>query len=595
MEGASATMKTVSPFPSLGQISFTKFTSPEDVTAVLGAVIPGQTTASEISDALGRAGQPDPLWNDLLAYQPPVVGPNDAAGQRVAVDNELLRASRYERPDRFLLLWVALNLADPRLDDIVQTILTDDVGHLRFDAINGPVLTAALINRHAATGDTPHDGKTSSNILSLLERCRLITPTKHGKTIVGVEFALPTRSAVPGAVRLISERLADRGFTPSAGQEVHLALSIGAHAWLNLSPTEFTDAYYHAEAQEPRAQSVTTDPPDDLLELRTQLRRKGQVVLQGAPGVGKTYVAKRYVDWASAGRLEESRMQGILDSLPANQRQPWNLADEVVQRGLSCLWDIVQFHPGYDYTDFVRTLAAVPHGDGVTFVAQHRILSQMAAIGRELESRNYDLELVLILDEINRGDIPNIFGELLYGLEYRGEAVATPYSIDGDASLAIPANLRLLGTMNTADRSIAVIDYALRRRFVFLEVPGGEAPIRSCEFDTDVARDAALYLYRATAETLKEAPAGLQVGPSYFLAAPGASETGLEVLASRYVYEVLPLLSEYGLEGEVRLEAIGDLRSQLGIDSSPSQRAQFQALLNHLNSSPWAQQDAEQQ
>ena len=97
-----------------------------------------------------------------------------------------------------------------------------------------------------------------------------------------------------------------------------------------------------------------------------------------------------------------------------------------------------------------------------------------------------------MLDEINRGDIPNIFGELLYALEYRGEAVATPYSVDGDASLTVPTNLRLLGTMNTADRSIAVIDYALRGRsgFVFLEVAATDEPINLFPYDDEHTRQA---------------------------------------------------------------------------------------------------------
>lgn len=580
-------MRFVSPYPSLGKISFTKFTSPEGVTDVLRDVVPGQTTAADVLSALASAGQPDPLWNDLLAYEPAVQKENEPAGSQVVVDNELLRACREEREDRLLLLWVALNLADPRLDDIVRHILTDQEGHLRPAVVNGPELAKALERRAEAGHDTPHDTKSTSNILSLLERCRLIVPTKHAKTIIGIDTTLSTRHAVRGAVRLIRERLADRAFEALPEQEVHLALSIGANAWLNLSPEEFEAAYYNPDRNGAQPQSVRGDLPDDLMELATQLRRKGQVVLQGPPGAGKTFVAKRYIDWVTAHRSDDSRLQAIVDALPENERGVAGLADEVVRRGLASLWDIVQFHPGYDYTDFVRALVAQPHGEGVTFVAQHRILSLMAAVGRELDSRGYGIELVLVLDEINRGDIPNIFGELLYGLEYRGEAVATPYSVGGEASLTIPANLRVIGTMNTADRSIAVIDYALRRRFVFLDVAATETPILSFEFDNQLAKNAALYLYRATADALSGAPAGLQVGPSYFLAGADDGETSLDALSSRYVYEVLPLLGEYEMEGEVDLGSINGMRKSLGMADDATQREQVAALKSHLESQPW--------
>lgn len=581
----------VSPFPSLGQISFTKFTSPEHVTQVLGSAVPGTTTATDVRDELSKQGQPDPLWNDLMAFDPPVVRSNDQPGTQVVVDNELLRACRDQRDDRFLLLWVALNLAEPRLDDIVRNILTDNDGHLRPEAVNGDPgnssSLAAGLNRLKATHpDIPHDTKSVSNILSLLERCRLIVPTKHAKTITGIDRPLPTRHAVPGAVSLITERLSDRGIAAVAGREVDLALSLGANAWLNLSPDEFRDAFLAKPA--PTAQSKRPDVPSDLVELATQLRRKGQVVLEGPPGAGKTYVARRYVDWSTAGRAPDSRLQDILDSLPANERSIAAIADEVQHRGLVGLWDIVQFHPGYDYTDFVRALVAQPHGSGVTFVAQHRILSMMAAIGAELEQREYDIQLVLVLDEINRGDIPNIFGELLYGLEYRGEAVATPYAIDGRASLSIPENLQVIGTMNTADRSIAVIDYALRRRFTFLGLLADDVPIRAFDFSDEVTREAALHLYAVTAKALEAAPEGLQVGPSYFLVKPDDGYSDMEVLAARFVYEVLPLLGEYEMEGELDQGSVDALRSSLGLVQGAPQGEQVKALSKRLLRKPWA-------
>ncbi|KHE74179.1 hypothetical protein AS25_08390 [Kocuria marina] len=577
----------MSPFRSLGQVSPTKYIDPAAVVRALATVVPGTTTALGVSTALHAEASPtEPLWNDLVSYDPPLAaGRIQADDDRVAVDSELLRACRTGRDDALLLVWVALNLADPRLDEITREVLTDGAGHLRPEMINGSVLVQVLDDRHASNGSSWHDAKATSNILSLLERCGLLVPEKHGKAIIGVESQLPTVHAVQSAVRLIAERMAERGFEAAEGRELDLTLAMGANAWLNLSPSEFRDAFENRTATSTVAPAQTRREavPEELEELASQLRRRGQVVLQGAPGAGKTYVARRYVEWSTGGRVKESRLRTIVDALPENQRSVTAIADEAMKRGLASVWDIVQFHPGYDYTDFVRALVAQPHTNGVTFVAQHRILSLISAVGHELARRDYDVELVLVLDEINRGDIPNIFGELLYALEYRDQPVVTPYVIDGEASLTVPWNLKVLGTMNTADRSIAVIDYALRRRFVFLDVPTSEAPIIGFEgYDDNAARKAALHLYRQTREALADAPAGLQVGPSYFLAEPDGAATSTQVLAGRFVYEVLPLLNEYAMEGEADVGRVAALSQRLRMRDGTSQREQASDLASYL-------------
>ncbi|RXZ72838.1 hypothetical protein ESP51_03060 [Agromyces albus] len=311
------------------------------------------------------------------------------------------------------------------------------------------------------------------------------------------------------------------------------------------------------------------------------LTAKRQVVLQGPPGTGKTHLATAYIDWATDGRRQESRLQAILDALPLRERTPVRIADEVERLGLSALWDIVQFHPSYEYNDFVRTLAAQPVPGGVTFVAQHRILSLIAAAGVELAARGSDCELVLVLDEVNRGNIPSIFGELLYALEYRGQPVATAYSVDGDASITIPESLSVIGTMNTADRSIAVIDYALRRRFVFITVPATERPLVShTGYVDEHHRAAALQMFAAVHNALGGSLAGIQVGPSYYLPSGVAVDldAGLRELASRFVYEVLPLLGEYVLEGELDDGDLARLVGDLGIDPATPARDQVDAL-----------------
>lgn len=115
--------------------------------------------------------------------------------------------------------------------------------------------------------------------------------------------------------------------------------------------------------------------PSDLRLLHEEARRRKQVVLQGAPGTGKTFVAKRYVEWASAGRGDDSNLSTIVGALPSNERTPLDVARAAIRQGLTAVWDIAQFHPSYGYEDFVRTLAPVPTANGVTFQAEHRVLS----------------------------------------------------------------------------------------------------------------------------------------------------------------------------------------------------------------------------
>lgn len=575
----------MSPFPTVGKISFTKYTQPDEAIAKLATLVPGVTTAGEVEALLDNGGStPGPLYNDIVRYDPPLVSDRDSARTGVVVDDELLRACRDGRPEAGLLLWCALNIADRRLDRITRTILTDPDGRLRPEMINRHKLQDALTAEATNTGqsDFPHDDKSTTNILRLTDKCGLLVPQQHGASIIGMERTLPTRQAVPPLITMLGERLAQHQLGSADRAGVEFALGMGANHWLALTPEEFRAAASRDPGQsQPLSQRGPL--PDDLAELAAQLDRRRQVVLQGPPGVGKTYLARRYLDWATAGRSEDSRLQGILADLPANERRPEDIAAEVVRRGLTTVWDIVQFHPGYDYTDFVRALVAEPVDGGVTFTPRHKIFSLMAAVGHELHAIGSSVEPVLILDEINRGDIANIFGELLYALEYRDEAVATPYTIDGHASITVPASLALIGTMNTADRSIAVIDYALRRRFVFLDLPASAGPIASHSgYPTDAAKQAALHLFQLTDDALATTSPGLRVGPSYYLV-DGADETEcLERLAARYVYEVVPLLREYALEGELDEANLTTLTAALGLNPGMTQREAVEALLSTL-------------
>ena len=160
------------------------------------------------------------------------------------------------------------------------------------------------------------------------------------------------------------------------------------------------------------------------------VNRKGQAIFYGPPGTGKTFLARK-------------------------------LAQHLIGGG-NGIYELVQFHPAYAYEDFMQGLRPQRVNGGLDYPL---------VPGRFLDfcerARKRDGLCVLIIDEINRANLARVFGELMYLLEYRqNKTEGIPLASGG--RFHIPTNVRLIGTMNTADRSIALVDHALRRRFAFL-------------------------------------------------------------------------------------------------------------------------------
>ncbi len=175
-----------------------------------------------------------------------------------------------------------------------------------------------------------------------------------------------------------------------------------------------------------------------------------------------------------------------------------------------------------------------------------------------ISEKNY----VLIIDEINRANLPSVLGELIYGLEYRGESVESIYEVDGSRSMVIPPNLYVIGTMNTADRSVGHIDYAIRRRFAFVDVHPSDQPIREVVKDPQTQVKALELFQKVSALFQKDylnsdfKAEEVQLGHSYFLAEDEAT------LKLKLDFEIKPLLKEYvkdGILNEKAAERIKEL------------------------------------
>ena len=185
-------------------------------------------------------------------------------------------------------------------------------------------------------------------------------------------------------------------------------------------------------------------PGDFLSEIYTLLEEKNQVIFQGPPGTGKTFVAQE-------------------------------LAKHIA--GSEGSVTLVQFHPSYAYEDFVQGYRpTLENGNAGYRLADGPLLRVAKRAELRLDAKHF-----LIIDEINRAALSKVFGELYFLLEYRGEKIPLQYHNyhnEDDEPFALPENLYIIGTMNTADRSIALVDLALRRRFYFVEFHPDEHPVR---------------------------------------------------------------------------------------------------------------------
>lgn len=253
--------------------------------------------------------------------------------------------------------------------------------------------------------------------------------------------------------------------------------------------------------------------------LTTLLRNKMNIILQGAPGVGKTFIAKKLA-YLMMGEVDDSRIE------------------------------LVQFHQNYSYEDFIMGYRP----DGAAFSLKDGIFHRFCRIATNNPNKDY----FFIIDEINRGNMSKIFGELMMLIEkdYRGTKATLAYN---GMTFSVPENVYIIGMMNTADRSLAMIDYALRRRFSFFEIEPGfdsagfknyQNKIANEKFDMLIDQIKLLNKEIADDTSLGR---GFRIGHSYFCG-KNALDCTTQWMKSVVEFDILPMLSEYWFDEPEKLQ-----------------------------------------
>lgn len=258
-------------------------------------------------------------------------------------------------------------------------------------------------------------------------------------------------------------------------------------------------------------------PEEKYQELRHKLLHKKNIILQGAPGVGKTFTSKRLA-WSIMGCKDNNRIM------------------------------MIQFHQSYGYEDFIMGYRPCKEGFELKTGPFYNFCKKA-----EADKHN---DYFFIIDEINRGNLSKIFGELFMLMESdkRGDSLRLLYT---DEQFSIPSNLYIIGMMNTADRSLAMLDYALRRRFAFFELSPAFQSEGFRKFQSTANHSKfnkllhTVTLLNEEIERDESLGRGFRIGHSYLYTENSVTD---EWLNSVVLYELIPLLEEYWFDAQETLE-----------------------------------------
>ena len=375
---------------------------------------------------------------------------------------------------------------------IFQNFLDAKAGDMIIGYESNPVKQIVAIGRVSAEQDGEKlffekvEGLTSPIDYATLRGCPELERMEYFQNPQGSLFKL-TRGEYDFILDMIRE-----------GNPVATEASIDAY-----TKSDFLDEVYMTEKRYENLVAV--------------LRNKKNIILQGAPGVGKTFAARRLA-WSMMGEKDDSRIE------------------------------FVQFHQNYSYEDFMMGYKPVEDGFELKYGIFYRFCQKAA--------NQPDKEFFFIIDEINRGNMSKIFGELLMLIEkdYRGIKATLAYN---GLSFSVPKNLYIIGMMNTADRSLAMIDYALRRRFSFFEVESGFDSEGFIHYQNGLNNETLNELVNKVKDLNREISLdkslgkGFCIGHSYFCGRDVCTEEWLHSIVD---YDILPMLSEYWFDDANKLQ-----------------------------------------
>lgn len=266
---------------------------------------------------------------------------------------------------------------------------------------------------------------------------------------------------------------------------------------------------------------------EDFIKTTNLLKRKRNIILQGPPGVGKTFIARK-------------------------------IAYQIMRQSADAFIEMIQFHQSYSYEDFIQGLRPTVNGFKIIPGVFFRFCQKAIA--------HPDRSFFFIIDEINRGNLSKIFGELLMLIEAdkrgRQYSIKLTYSELEDDKFFVPNNLYIIGTMNTADRSLAIVDYALRRRFAFVPLqPEFGNIFRDFLIEKGLSSGMVEHICSSVSRVntfIKEdinVGDGFQIGHSYFCSSPNA--IGEEIWWKEILqYEIEPLLKEIWFDDATKVSEI---------------------------------------